>query len=287
MTNRMAGGLKSSQLGLDPCWIDPMTAGDSETTEFIDLTLSSSGSESDTSTETETETEAEDEQCPFNPPIDVSGNILSSHHHRILNSRSSWFTDDIINAFFCKLKESAPHLLVFSSFFYEALMQKGQEYCLKHWLTASFKEFLSSHQLEDRTILFPVNSGGSHWVLVAWELSIGEMFYYDSLMCKRSGNLIMKRISGLINQFLDEDELDRAMKSLSLENEETSQLNVSKIKLLSIPKGQLQQSDGSSCGPFCCFFAKKLVEKTGTCVDIYEFRKGLVDFFSSSRNKKD
>jgi len=49
-----------------------MTAKNSEDTEiedFIDLTLSSSDSEAGTATE------SDDDGCPFNPPINISGNI--------------------------------------------------------------------------------------------------------------------------------------------------------------------------------------------------------------------
>ena len=140
--------------------------------------------------------------------------------------------------------------------------------------------------IEDKLVLFPINSGASHWVLVAWNVCKGEISYFDSLMCKRSGNLIMKRISGLINNFINEDELDKSLKSLSLEDatEESASDSdtVPMIKLFSIPKRQPQQTDGSSCGPFCCFFAKNLVEKkkiSGISVNIYEFRKNLIDFF--------
>lgn len=249
----------------------------------IDLTLSSSESETESEIETNSVGSDEDE-CPFNPPLNISGNILSIRHYRILNSVSSWFTDDIINGFFCKLKDSSSGLYVFSSFFYDALIHKGQAYCLKYWITARFKDFLSSLDsvVEDKLVLFPVNSGGSHWVVVAWEVSKGELSYYDSLMCKRSGNLIMKHISELINNFIDEYELDKSLSSLSLEDSSEKSALLPKIKTFSIPKGQPQQTDGSSCGPFCCFFAKHLVEKkniSGISVDIYEFRKGLIDFF--------
>ena len=249
----------------------------------IDLTLISSESESETES-----VRSEDSECPFNPPLNISGNILSFRHYRILMTTYSWFNDDIINAYFCKLKDSSSRLFVFSSFFYEALTQKGQEYCLKHWITSSFKEFLSlkTIPIEDKLVLFPINSGASHWVLVAWNVCKGEISYFDSLMCKRSGNLIMKRISGLINNFINEDELDKSLKSLSLEDatEESASDSdtVPMIKLFSIPKRQPQQTDGSSCGPFCCFFAKNLVEKkkiSGISVNIYEFRKNLIDFF--------
>ena len=262
-----------------------MTA-ENNSEDIIDLTLSSSDSESDETFKSE---DLEDLECPFNPPINVSGNILSSRHYRILNSQSSWFTDDIINAFFCKLKDSATYLYVFCSFFYEALIQRGREYCLKHWLTANFKTFLASESssLEDKLVLFPVNSGGSHWVLVIWEVSKGEIAYYDSLMCKRSGNLMMKHISGLINHFIDEDELDKSLRNLSLEDTKDEiiaelGLNIPKIKSLLIPKGQPQQIDGSSCGPFCCFFAQNLVKRKdleGISVDINKFRHSLIDLF--------
>ena len=113
--------------------------------------------------EIETDSVGSERRVSFNPPLNISGNILSIRHYQILNSVSSWFTDDIINGFFCKLKDSSSGLYVFV-LFYDALIQKGQAHCLKYWITARFKDFLSSLDsvVEDKLVLFPVNSGGSH-----------------------------------------------------------------------------------------------------------------------------
>lgn len=264
-----------------------MTFESEKIKSFIDLTLDSSDSETTEFDDQSDSHETETGNNPFSPPLIISGNILSSRHYRILNSKSSWFTDDIINAYFCKLTGSSLNLFAFSSFFYDALIHKGQDYCLKHWLVKSFKEFLAKEpESNHKLVLFPVNSGGSHWVLVAWQVSAGELYYYDSLMCKKSGNLIMKHISKLINSFLEEEEFENSLKSLSIEDDVCKDKIIErthpKIEKLLITKGQPQQTDGSSCGVFCCLFGEILSKQkkiTNLDFDIYKFRESLIDFF--------
>lgn len=248
---------------------------------IIDLTLSDDeiDSEKQENTSCASCTSCTSTCTPFDPPLIISGNILESRHYKILKSHSSWFTDDIINAFFCILQaKNKGKCFAVSSFFYDSLLGKGQEYCLKHW-TKGIKTFLNS-SIEDKIILLPVNSGGSHWVLVAWYVDEGTLNYYDSLMCKRSGNLIMKRMTEFFNEMLkdshdDDEDIHKLLSKLSLNN---TVIPIPIIKNNLIPKGQLQQTDGSSCGPFCCLNGKNLLEPTGA-VDIYEFRESLIEYF--------
>lgn len=263
------------------------TSNESKEEIVIDLTLS----DDETETLETVDTEAAPE-TPFKPALNISGNILECRHYRILKSHSSWFTDDLINAFFCILQSKlSERCFAFSSFFYDSLVRKGTEYCLKHW-TRGFKLFLkNSDGIEDRKVLFPVNSGGSHWVLVAWFMDSGTLNYYDSLMCRRTGNRIMKRISEFFNEMKtkeSDEDIDHLFSSLSLD-ETTAALsqkfNFPLITNLCIPKGQVQQTDGSSCGPFCCLNGKSLFEDVKTTVDIYEFRASLIEYFvENSKN---
>lgn len=245
----------------------------------IDLTLSDDETETSEAEEIETAPET-----PFKPALNISGNILECRHYRILKSHSAWFTDDLINAFFSILQSKhQDKCFAYSSFFYESLLRKGTEYCLKHW-TRGFKLFLkNSKGIEDRIVLFPVNSDGSHWVLVAWFIDTGTLNYYDSLMCRRSGNRIMKRISEFFKEIREsEEDLDNLFSSLSIgeTNVTVSQkLNYPLITNLCIPKGQVQQTDGNSCGPFCCLNGKSLLEDVKTTIDIYNFRASLIDYF--------
>ena len=248
----------------------------------IDLTLS------DTENEPENDPKPlniQQEFTPFDPPLYISGNILESRHYKILRSRHSWFTDDIINAFFCILKaKSEGKCFVFSSFFYNSLLDKGKKYCLKHW-TKGIRAFLNT-SLEDKIVLLPVNSGGSHWVLVAWYVYEGTLKYYDSLMCKRAGKLIMKKMTEFFNEMLkreynedEEETIDNLLSKLSLDNTNAPPI----IRLNLIPKGQMQQTDGSSCGPICCLNGKSLVEQDDqSSCDIYEFREHLIEYFKEN-----
>ena len=229
-------------------------------------------------------------KTPFDPPLNISGNILESRHYKILKSHSAWFTDDIINAFFCILKaKNEGKCFVFSSFFYDSLLRKGKDYCLKHW-TKGIKTFLNS-SIENKIVLLPVNSGGSHWVLVTWSVDGGTLNYYDSLMCKRSGNLIMKRMTEFFNEIkIDEEdeEIDKLLLKLTFnEIEEKKQFKFPIIKNNFIPKGQSQQTDGSSCGPFCCLNGEILLEgndKKTKVVDIFKFRESLIEYFKENSN---
>lgn len=251
---------------------------------IIDLTLTDDETDSESEKSTKTTTTS---FTPFDPPLNISGNILESRHYKILKSNYSWFTDDIINAFFYILKtKNEDKCYAVSSFFYDSLLGKGKEYCLKHW-TKGIRTFLSSSSVEDKIILLPVNSGGSHWVLLVWFVDEGTLRYYDSMMCKRSGNLIMKRMSEFFNEMLkeynedevdedDNEDIDKLLSKLSINNSK-----VPFIKNNLIPKGQLKQTDGSSCGPFCCLNGKRLFEATGV-VDVYEFRESLIDYFIES-----
>ena len=254
-------------------------AKDKDKEIVIDLTLSDDESQSENELRNEISFD-----CPFNPPLNISGNILEYRHYKILKSHSAWFTDDIVNAFFCILQSKyKDKCFVFSSFFYESLLRKGKEYCLKHW-TKDVKTFLSS-STNDKIVLFPVNSGGSHWVLLVWFVDEGTLKYYDSLMCKRSGNLIMKRIGEFFNEMKTEEvDIDKLLSNLSIGDEKDDETTVSGaenfpfIKNYLIPKGQGQQSDGSSCGPFCCLNGKSLLDtEKETIVDIYKFRESLIN----------
>lgn len=260
--------------------------------------------------------------------VNIAGNVLNDRHFKILQSPSSWFTDDLINAFFSKLTRNHVNSFAVSSFFYESLLGRGKEYCRRHWISKELRTFCDSS--DSNLVLFPVNSGGSHWVLVVWHLStkddddVGSLEYYDSMMCRRSGNRIMKNISEFINEIIKEeaetyaentesadndtdndaendirsaedarhvtqnkpsetDDLDDAFLKLSISKAGStkSSFQVKPIKKLLIPKGQAQQTDGSSCGPFCCWNGKILVENncTDKIVDIYKFRASLRGFF--------
>lgn len=254
----------------------------------IDLTLSGDESLS----EEEIQKHGTLPKTPFDPPLNISGNILESRHYKILKSHSSWFTDDIINAFFCILKaKNEGKCFVFSSFFYDSLLRKGKAYCLKHW-TKGIKAFIRS-SIENKIVLLPVNSGGSHWVLVTWSVEGGTLNYYDSLMCKRSGNRIMKKMTEFFNEMKgdveQEEDIDNLLFKLSFnETEEKKQFEFPLIKYNFIPKGQIQQTDGSSCGPFCCLNGEILLkeknDKTANVVDIFKFRESLIEYFIKNSN---
>jgi Ulp1 family protease len=317
-----------------------------EKSDCIDLTLSSENESNESNESSESsEFDCVDKEldnsksfkCPFYPPLNISGNILGPRHFKILQNPSAWFNDDLINAFFCKLQiqtnlemeneisviaKKKKKIVALSSFFYESLMRRGEEYCMKHW-TRDLKELR-----DDSFVFIPINSGGSHWVLVVWKVDSGVLEYFDSLMCKRTGYRIMKRLSEFFNLFIetfndDEKEFDhdatdatdasndntsntsktsKTNKTNNTNNTNTTSFDVSdallklsisssssfeipKIETLQIPKKQLQQTDGSSCGPFCCFNGKMILsaneDKTEIVpnVDIYAFRSSLVEYF--------
>lgn len=309
--------------------------------DCVDLTLSSENESNESSESSEFDCvdkeldNSKSFKCPFYPPLNISGNILGPRHFKILQNPSAWFNDDLINAFFCKLQiqtnlemeneisvsasTKKKKIVALSSFFYESLMRRGEEYCMKHW-TRDLKELR-----DDSFIFIPINSGGSHWVLVVWKVDCGVLEYFDSLMCKRTGYRIMKRLSEFFNLFIEtfnydasdtcnasyasdatdasndntsntsdtnnttsntnSESFDVSDALLKLSISSSSSFEIPKIETLQIPKKQLQQTDGSSCGPFCCFNGKMILsaneDKTEIVpiVDIYAFRSSLIEYF--------
>lgn len=267
----------------------------------IDLTLSDDDSDNKKESENansvksiKSEVDACDE-CPFKPAINISGNLLDCRAHRILLNPSAWFTDELINAYFSILQTRSPRTIyAFSSFFYSSLVAKGEDYCRKHWLK-DFKAALATGSLEK--VLFPINANGTHWVLVVWSVEAGKLEYFDSLMSRRSGGRIMKKLSNFFDGSVkeaavykknaeegeDESIIDK-LSSLTISTDEP----VSIIKDTLIPKGQSQQTDGSSCGAFCCLNAARSCfedDSKYSCCDIYEFRSSLIELFVRFKRK--
>lgn len=243
----------------------------------------------------DTENEHSDaSECPssdnsrFSPPIRIAGNVLRTRHYRLLED-GGWFTDDLINAYFHILTTSAPtRSYAFSSFLCEALSTHGPDYVQKSWLRPFQRKFLHPNASTAELVLFPVNSNGSHWVLVAWWLQKGKLEYYDSLMSRRSGSRLMSRLAELLNKMLDGSKDD---KSDSLEDM-LANLSISSFKPIKeqlIPPGQPQQTDGSSCGPFCCAFADALLNRKPISEinqrSVDAFRHKLIDTFLSFKQQ--
>ncbi len=247
--------------------------------EEIDLTFSSSESE-DSSDSIGSTIQA---ICPFFPPIKIAGNVLSARHYRLLD-RGGWFTDDLINAYFHLL--SSPRVFSFSSFLLEAGDCHGAAYVSRYWMRR-LRQFFGDGAAE--LVLFPVNSGGSHWVLVAWWCQQGLLQYYDSLMCRRAGTRIMRKLTQLLDACYlftvpKEDCLEQFMSSLSLTaSAAAASITIPAITKLEIPPRQPRQQDGSSCGPFTCAMAEALVRGESldainqTSVDA--FRRSLIGVF--------
>ena len=271
-----------------------LTLSDSE----LDIELGIEGEESISSEESSSSSSASfssSSKGNFNPPIRIAGNVLSGRHYRLLE-RGGWFTDDLINAYFHLLGSS--RVFCFSSFLLEAADSHGFTYVSRYWMRR-FRNFVSANAEQVELVLFPVNSGASHWVLVAWWLKRGAHEYYDSLMCKRTGRRIMEKISALLeacNLFAspefeasEVDCLEQFMSSLSLtvEKAEFSSLALPPITKLEIPVPQPRQQDGSSCGPFTCAMARALVRgetMTGiTQRSVDEFRREMIGVFLGAR----
>lgn len=237
------------------------------------------------------------DNSPFSPPIRIAGNVLCARHYRLLEE-GGWFTDDLINAYFHLLTSTAPtRFYAFSSFLCEALSSHGTDYVQKSWLQPFQRKFLLPNASTAELVLFPVNSNGAHWVLVAWWIKEGKLEYYDSLMSRRSGSRLLSRLAGLLNKMLDDTitENANAPENASPKSLEDlmANLNISTFKSITeqvIPPAQPQQTDGSSCGPFCCAFADALIN--GKCISeinqrsVDAFRRSLIDLFLSYKQNK-
>lgn len=277
----------------------------------IDLTLSDTEEEQEVDTNLNTATELDECKCEFHPPISIAGNILNCIQFRILKSPAAWIDDEIINSYFNLLINTDPsNYFAFSSHFYDILLKFGEESALKRW-TRHLKSFLLQINLNDckkepPLVLIPINSGASHWVLVIWNIHAATLEYYDSLMCKRSGNKILKRLKSffnmLISQINDKEEekissnetekedkldgLEDLSKSFLNLNIGKESFNVKEIKNVSIPSGQLQQSDGSSCGIFTCCSARAAVTSSKLELkQISSFKAELISLFINTRRK--
>lgn len=128
------------------------------------------------------------------------------------------------------------------------------------------------------------------------------MEYYDSLMCRRTGKKILKRLATLLadckivppatsdakrqeeeEEEEEEDCLEQLLSSLSLE----ASYKVPPITRLLIPSPQPRQQDGCSCGPFTCAFAKALVEgdlpSSLSQSSVDAFRQSLIHVFLANK----
>jgi hypothetical protein len=225
-------------------WVD-WSMGRRKKTITVDLTLE----------------ETDDDQCTDVTDITddrlatVDGFPFTTRHSSILQDSQQWLTDEIINAFCFRVVMAKPKVHCCSTFFYTKISASMDEAWLNRW-----KRMVTGKDL----IVVPVNWGNSHWALVVYDAKANVLRYYDSMMSTARS----RQALGLIKE---------AFKLCKLLPEPSTRQSddtigvlafiMSKVTLgeptgpllkLETPSGQPQQTDGSSCGVFVCWWIAKL-----------------------------
>ncbi|PJF19216.1 Sentrin-specific protease 2 [Paramicrosporidium saccamoebae] len=237
------------------------------TTTVIDLTLE----------------ETDDEQ--YNTDTDetitvVNGFPFTTRHRSILQDSQEWLTDEIINAFCFRVVTAKPKVHCCSTFFYTKIAASMDEAWLNRW-----KRTVTGKDL----IVVPVNWGNSHWALVVYDVKANALRYYDSMMNTANS----RQALGLIKEAFEMCQLfpEPSPPSTRQSSDTVGVLAfiMSKVTInepnksppplkLETPPGQYQQTDGSSCGVFVCWWIAKL---TGFIVSAPPnptvFRKRILD----------
>lgn len=215
------------------------------TATFIDLTQ-----EDDTSCITDSEQEEE-------TLMEIEGIPFTTREKEILLGPHEWLTDEIINAFCTRVTQQCPSVHCCSTFFYTTISRSIDEDWLRRWKR--------KYHLPKDYIIIPVNWDNSHWALVVYTLKDNTLRYYDSMM---SGSR-SRRALGVVREAFEKCSLISSSPSPSPEDSVgVLAFIMSRISLktpepmpsfcIETPKGQPQQTDGSSCGVFLCWWVAKL-----------------------------
>jgi Ulp1 family protease len=204
----------------------------------------------------------EEEKVPLTEEILATINeiTITRRHQQILQDIHEWLTDEVINAFCGRVSAAKPTVHCCSTFFYTKIASSMDEEWLRRWKRTV--------NLPKDLIIIPVNWNDSHWALVVYDIRASTLKYYDSMM---SGSRSREAL-GTIKEAFEKCQLvkepsspptkrcDDAVGVLAfimskISMDDTEDINPLKMET---PKNQPQQTDGSSCGVFVCWWIAKL-----------------------------
>eukprot|EP01067_Filipodium_phascolosomae_P000814 Filipodium_phascolosomae@DN1585_c0_g1_i1.p2 len=173
-----------------------------------------------------------------------------------LNPRQ-WLNDEVMNLYL-KLVQARnedilsttgyptnmkpPSVFIFNTFFYSKVSGEGTKNCydyasVRRWTTRSKVDIFSKDW-----VLFPIHSGGIHWVLGGIDTRNKEIHYWDSMHGKPPSNF-----EEIVRNYLADEHMDK--KKTPLETKQDWSLVKEKQ---AVP----MQQNGFDCGVFAISFAK-------------------------------
>ena len=217
-----------------------------------------------------TDQEGSGEEQPSDVLATIDGNQITERHREILLCDHEWLNDEIVNSFCARISQRVPDIHCCSSFFFAKLSAglDGNLAWLERWRR-------STDAMRRRLIFIPVNWGNSHWALLVYSVQEDTLRYYDSMMSASRGREALGRVQRAFGAI----RLGRAP-ARSKDGEPVGVLAfiMSKMSLspppghcdspppgagevvikTETPRGQPQQTDGSSCGVYLCWWVERL-----------------------------
>lgn len=240
-------------------------------------------------------TECEEDQgdkpeSPVKILATINGNQITDKHCQILLCEYEWLNDEIVNSFSARVSRLTPDVHCCSSFFFTKLSRGIDVEWLERWKN-------SADAPRKRLIFVPVNWGNSHWALLVYNVREAVLNYYDSMMNPGRSREALAGVKGAfeaIKLFPIKDEepvgvLAFIMSKMSIDRSSGEDLRLdgpTRIKT-ETPKNQPQQTDGSSCGVYLCWWVEKLANPTTAehknTPNIREYRRHILDMLLDQR----
>jgi len=230
----------------------------------------------------------EDADCHRQVLVMVNDIPFTDRQKRILLNPTDWLTDEIINAYAGRLMEKSPKVHCCSTFFDSHIKENFDLAWIRKWW-ASLREGVE-------LVMIPINWDNSHWALACYSIPEGVLRYYDSMM---SSSRSARALGPLKKAFeackvpprpASKSQLDAAkVRKKKDDNVGVLAFILSKMNIkentesrqiqLDTPGKQPQQTDGSSCGVFVCWWMARLSSliPTHRTIDPIGFRKEILD----------
>ncbi|KAI9342596.1 hypothetical protein BDR26DRAFT_859226 [Obelidium mucronatum] len=168
---------------------------------------------------------------------------------------STWLSDETINAFMAALQLAHPHIKFFNTFFYSVLCgsagrrsREGYNYeGVRRWT----KKQTRSGIFEFESVVIPINKGNSHWCFAVICFKESRISFMDSLA---GSTTFAKKVLQNLKRYLCDEWQEKVVSNqqqITLSNIR----DIDSFELIEKVSGCPQQSDGSSCGVFVCYFA--------------------------------
>lgn len=248
-------------------------------------------------------TDQEEEDGEEQPPdvlTTIDGNQITKRHRDILLCDYEWLNDEIVNSFCARISQRVPDIHCCSSFFFTKLSSAGRDFAwLERWRD-------SNSVMQRRLIFIPVNWGNSHWALLVYSVREGTLRYYDSMMSLSKSREALGRVRRAFEAIRlihhppspspsaprsKEGEpvgvLAFIMSKMSLSPPPPPSADETIVIKTETPRGQPQQTDGSSCGVYLCWWVEQLARPedsiTGRLSSMIAYREHILETLLDQR----